>query len=1064
MNPYNEELVEDSAMELLKELGWDHRNCNDEFSQGSSPLGRENKREVVLTTKLRPALERLNPDASSTAINAAIEELTRSRAVMNPAEANWTIYELLKNGVNVTTTDADDDVETDETLKVIDWENPENNDFFVASQFWIAGDMYNKRADAIGFINGLPLVLIEFKRMDEDLYTAFGGNITDYKSTIPQLFWYNALIILSNGLESRIGSLTAEWEHFTKWKKVESEDEPGEVSLETILKGICDHRRLLDIIENFTLFMDAQDGLIKLIAKNHQYLGVNNTLEALHARESNQGKLGVFWHTQGSGKSISMIFFAQKVLRKIPGGWRFVIVTDRNELDKQIYKNFADCRGVITQSEVHAEDIQHLQQLLSEDHRYVFTLIQKFQTNDDEEHPLLSDNSKVIVITDEAHRSQYHTFALNMRTALPNAAFIAFTGTPLIEGEQERTRQVFGEYVSKYNFKQSVDDGATVPLYYENRVPEMELDNEQFNEEFQRILEAAELNETQESRIEREFASEYQVITRGERLEAIAEDIVSHFMGRGHRGKAMVVSIDKATAVKMYDKVQEHWKCYRERLESELRDAPDRERETLEADIQFMKQTDMAVVVSPSANEIAKLQAKGVDITPHRQRINTQDLDAKFKDSDDPFRIVFVCAMWMTGFDVPACSTIYLDKPQRDHTLMQTIARANRVFGDKVNGLIVDYIGISQNLEKALATYADGTDPEGRIPIHDKSELVETLRSSIADINEFCANLAVDLPQIVAETEQLEQIRMIARAVNHILANDNTRQDYLQRASQTSKLHKAILPDPAANEFSQICFLINTIANTITKRIRPLTPSADISDVTQAIEELLDRSIVPTSYTIDTNPEPQPVVNLNEIDFDQLRERFRIQYKYIEVERLRTSISRQLSEMVRRNRTRTNYQERFEQIIAAYNEAVMNADGLDVDAINVDEWFEQLIALANELIEEDCRAVTERLSEEELALFDLLTQPEIDLNEAEREEVKAISKKLLIKLKQEKLVLDWRNRQQSRAAVKVTVAEILDGLPERYTQEIYDRKCEVVYQHIYDCYYGAGNSIYSTAA
>ena len=508
----------------------------------------------------------------------------------------------------------------------------------------------------------------------------------------------------------------------------------------------------------------------------------------------------------------------------------------------------------------------------------------------------------------------------------------------------------------------------------------------------------------------------------------------------------------------MYDKVKQHWKCYRERLESELRGAPDRERETLEADIQFMKQTDMAVVVSPSPNEIANLEARGVDITPHRQRINTQDLDAKFKKPEDPFRIVFVCAMWMTGFDVPACSTIYLDKPQRGHTLMQTIARANRVFGDKVNGLIVDYIGISRNLEEALATYADGTDPEGRIPIQDKSELVEKLRRSIADINELCANLDVDLPQIVAETEQLEQIRLIAGAVDRILANDKSKQSYLQRASQISKLHKAILPDPAANEFSQICFLINTIANTIAQKIRPLTPSADISDVTQAIEDLLNRSIVPTSYTIDTNPEPQPVVNLSEIDFDQLRERFRIQYRYIEVERLRTSISRQLSEMVRRNRTRINYQERFEQIIAEYNEAAISADGT-----NVDEWFEQLIALANELIEEGCRAVTERLSEEELAVFDLLTQPEIDLTQAEKEEVKAISKKLLIKLKQERLVLDWRNTQQARAGVKVTINRTLEILPECYTDAMYDQKREVVYQHIYDSYAGAGTSIYSPA-
>ena len=522
-NQYSEDLlVEQTAIALLAEMGWETLDCYDEFDQGISPLGRENRGEVVLTTRLRAALERLNPDASSEAIDGAIEELTRSRATMSLVEANWEIYKLLKDGVKVTVTDSDDEGETVVDLKVIDWEQPENNDFFLASQLWIAGEMYTRRPDAIGFINGLPLALMEFKRIDENLYAAYDDNLRDYKDTIPHLFWYNALIILSNGSESRVGSLTARWEHFTEWKRVESEDEPGAVSLETILKGICDHRRLLDIIENFTLFMEAQGGLMKLTAKNHQYLGVNSAVEALGTKESNQGKLGVFWHTQGSGKSISMIFFAQKVLRKIPGGWRFVIVTDRKELDAQIYKNFADSRGVVTQQEVHAEDIQGLRQLLREDHRYIFTLIQKFQTNDDEPHPVLSDNSKVIVITDESHRSQYDTLALNMRTALPNAGFIAFTGTPLIAGE-ERTREVFGEYVSIYDFKQSVEDGATVPLYYENRVPRMELTNEHLNEELEGILEAAEIDETQESRVEQEFAIQYHVITREERLEASRE-------------------------------------------------------------------------------------------------------------------------------------------------------------------------------------------------------------------------------------------------------------------------------------------------------------------------------------------------------------------------------------------------------------------------------------------------------------------------------------------------------------------------------------------------------------
>ena len=381
--------------------------------------------------------------------------------------------------------------------------------------------------------------------------------------------------------------------------------------------------------------MEPQGGLIKLIGKNHQYLGVNNAIDALRGVGSNQGKLGVFWHTQGSGKSISMIFFAQKVLRKMPGGWRFVIVTDRKELDDQIYNNFSNSRGVVTQGEVHAEDIQHLRQLLSEDHRYIFTLIQKFQTNNDEPHPVLSDNSNIIVITDESHRSQYDTLALNMRKALPNAAFIAFTGTPLIAGE-ERTREVFGEYVSIYDFKQSVEDGATVPLYYENRVPRMELTNEELNEELEGIFEAAELDETQERRIEQEFV-QYQVITREERLEAIAEDIVSHFMGRGYRGKAMVISIDKATAVKMYDKVGEHWRNYREGLQATLRDTTaDEERGALQETIRYMEETDMAVVVSQSQNEISDLRARGVDITPHRQRMNTQDLDAKFKKTRGP--------------------------------------------------------------------------------------------------------------------------------------------------------------------------------------------------------------------------------------------------------------------------------------------------------------------------------------------------------------------------------------------------------------------------------------------
>ena len=571
MNPYSEdELIEQPAIALLTEMGWETQNGYSEFNQGrESLLGRQTKSEVILTARLQPALQRLNPKAAQDSIAKAIEELTQSRSFMSRVEANREIYSLLKDGVKVTITEPDGEGETVEVLRIIDWDDPKNNDFFVASQFQITGDMYTRRPDIVCFVNGIPLILMEFKRIDVHLRAAYDDNLRDYKDTIPHLFWYNAFVILSNGTESKVGSLTAEWEHFAEWKRIQREDEPPTVSLQTILKALCTPERFLDVVENFILFLEVQGGLVKILAKNHQYLGVNNTIESLKQIENNLGKLGVFWHTQGSGKSLSMLFFAQKVLRRMPGNWTFVVVTDRAALDDQIYKTFASTVGVLTQQEVHAESVVHLRQLLQEDHRYIFTLIHKFQTQGGERHPILSERSDIVVITDEAHRSQYDTLALNMRTALPNAAFVAFTGTPLMTGE-EKTKSVFGDYVSVYDFNQSILDGATVPLYYENRVPTLHLMNEDFNEDIEQILENAELDETQEVKLEHEFAREYHLITRDERLETIAEDIVSHFMGRGYQGKAMVISIDKATAVKMFDKVQKHWKRYIERLKSEM--------------------------------------------------------------------------------------------------------------------------------------------------------------------------------------------------------------------------------------------------------------------------------------------------------------------------------------------------------------------------------------------------------------------------------------------------------------------------------------------------------------
>ena len=742
MSDYSEDsLVEQPSIALFAQMGWETINGRYEFDQaGSSPLGREAKSEVVLTARLRPVLERLNPDLPTEALGQAIEELTRDRRAMAPAQANREIYLLLKNGVPVKFRALDGEGETVESVRLIDWTTPASNDFLLVNQFWITGEMQTRRADLVGFVNGIPLVFIELKAIHVRLETAYTGNLRDYKNSVPQLFWYNALVILSNGSYSRVGSMTASWEHFVEWKKINDEGEEGVISLETMIRGICDATRLLDLVENFTLFMEAQGGLIKLLGKNHQYLGVNNAIEAFSDINRREGKLGVFWHTQGSGKSVSMICFAQKILRRIDGNWAFVIITDRQELDHQIYKNFA-AAGVVTEQGAQATSSHHLRQLLTEDHRYVFTLIHKFRTEKGEEHPVLSERSDIIVITDEAHRSQYDTLALNMRTALPNASFIAFTGTPLIVGE-EKTREIFGDYVSVYDFRQSVEDGSTVPLYYENRIPELQLTNENLNEDMERLLEDAELDEAQEKKLEREFARQYHLITREGRLETIAEDLVRHFIGRGFPGKAMVISIDKATAVRMYDKVQTHWQAQMSHLMDEMAEVSKEKRLALQERFQFMESTDMAVVVSSSQNEIEEMEAKSLDIEPHRRRMVSEDLESKFKDPDDPFRIVFLCAMWLTGFDAPSCSTIYLDKPMRNHTLMQTIARANRVFREKVNGLIVDYVGVFRDLEKALAIYGESGNPgSGDSPVKDKAALIALLQQSMAEMERvLCGN------------------------------------------------------------------------------------------------------------------------------------------------------------------------------------------------------------------------------------------------------------------------------------------------------------------------------------
>lgn len=1064
-HPDAEEALERATVELFQSLQYTTINAYEEIN-GKMVTGRETLDEVVLTPRLRAALLSLNPTLPENALNAAVEQLTADQSLLSLAAANQHIYLLLKNGVKVTFKD-DSGEDVTETVKVIDWspDRAEKNDFLAVQQLWVLSrnGLYKRRADIVLFVNGLPLVFIELKASHKNVENSYKNNFLDYKETIPHIFWYNAFIILSNGRYSRIGTVTASWEHFHEWKKISDEREAGRISLETMLLGTCEASRLLDLAENFILFQRSSGGVIKILARNHQYLGVNNAIQGVTAIEQNHGRLGVFWHTQGSGKSYSMVFFSQKVMRKLSGNWTFVIVTDRDDLDEQIYTTFADVGAVpIVQGQknnTQAQTGDELKRLLRDDNRYVFTLIQKFHTRDGQQYPMLSSRDDIIVMTDEAHRSQYDTFAANMRAALPNAAFIGFTGTPLMAGE-EKTRQVFGEYVSIYDFKQSVEDKATVPLFYENRIPTLQLTNEELNEDMADILDTAMIDEDAEAQVERRFRQEYQIITRENRQDTIAQDIVEHYLergfaGRGYHSKAMVICVDKLTTLRMHQRVTRRWQEKQAALEQELATVTDAEqRATLEARIAFMRSTDMAVVISQAQNEIEYFRRFGIDILPHRQRIVREGLDEKFKKPDDPFRVVFVCAMWMTGFDAPSCSTIYLDKPMRNHTLMQTIARANRVFREKQEGVIVDYIGVFRNLEQALAIYGKGSgdSEDGVTPVKPKSELIEKLREKVEEVQTFSNSLHIDLDALQASTG-FDREAMKISAVEAILTSDETRLKFAMFVRDVSRLFRSILPDPLSSEFYPTYKLLNVLAETV---IEETSLDVDTTQIEEEIGALLDRSVRAEEYVIEADPAAiERRLDLSRIDFDALREQFEQGQKRSATEKLKGSISRRLSALVGQNRTRMDYQETFQNMLQEYN----------AGAVNVDVMFERLMAFVQDLSIEEQRSISENLTEEELAIFDLLTKPNVELTHDERADVKRAAQDLLTTLKSEKLVLDWRRHQPTRAGVKESIKVVLDqALPEKYDMALYEQKCEAIYQHIYEHYFGAGQSVYTLTA
>ncbi len=1059
-NFISEDDIEQAILQKLsaEPFGYEILRCNpspDKRESLPDGTGRDNKKQCVLPQILRESLARLNPGIPEEKLAEIARDLCRDFSASDMTATNYLYYNQIRNNIQIKLRrNGKGDFDF---VKLVDFKHPENNTFTAVSQMWIQGRVYWRRPDVLIFINGLPMVFIELKNSIVKVEEAYNDNLQNYRKDIPNLFAFNQICVISNGLETRLGAFNAPYSHFFEWLKVDSEKERpdrkaikaaasvGESSVKYFIDGLLRKERLIDYIENFIMFRSQKN---KIIAKNHQYFGVNNLMESVKNRAKLQGKLGVFWHKQGSGKSYSMIFFVRKVRRKITGNFTFLIITDRDDLDGQIHKYFVKTEVIGPKEECQPENGEKLRRYLQKNNTFIFTLIHKFRYDKGKKYPVLSTRDDIIVLVDEAHRTQYKDLAENMRTALPRANYIAFTGTPLL-GSKRLTNQWFGNYVSEYNFAQSVEDGSTVPLFYSRRVPEVGLKNDFLDDDVVDIIEEENLNEDETRLLENSASRILEVIKREDRIDKIAQDIAHHFPRRGFLGKGMVVSVDKYTAVKMYDKVQHYWAIEKQKIMQERNTAATKEkRDELTRILNYMNRVEMAVIVSEEADEDQKFQKQGLDITIHRQKMNTitpegDDIEDRFKDPEDPLQLVFVCAMWLTGFDVENLSTLYLDKPMKGHTLMQAIARANRVYQGKPCGIIVDYVNVFKYMQKALTEYAAGADGKD-FPAKDIDQLLKLIDQAVAEADEFLLGIGIDIGAIVAESSTLDRLDKLRDAYDTIIANDETKDKFKVILNTLMNLHEASRPEIFEKgwdneKFSPLAYLYGLFCHTIDdeKVNRARLRMAQVLDTSVSSQQAKAND---KGYAIHQGK----VIDLSKIDVEKLKKEIKVaKYKAIEIDDLKAFIEKALQQMLSRNCTRQKFSQRFRGIIDRYN-----AGGSENE-----DYYEQLLQLIEDLKAEEKRPEAEGLTEEELEIFDMLVAGK-KLTKAEVQAVKLSARNLFQKLsaqKSELMVVDWYRDEQPRAKVKSAIEESLNAdLPMSYDKEMFAAKTDLLLTHFID--------------
>jgi len=992
--------IEELFLNILSDVGYSVK-----FGPDISPGGKEQEREYsdpILTDRLKERIQLINPEIPIEAIEEAIR-IIRKNDSQDLVSNNHDFHNLLVNGIDVQYRKKNGSIKHDKVF-IFDFNHPENNEFLAVNQFTIIENKRERRPDIVLFANGIPIVLIELKNPEDENATIWSAyrQIQTYLSEIPSIFGFNELCIVSDGIDSRYGTITSPRERYSEWKTVAYERPKDLTQFETLIRGFLTPNVLLDVVRNFIVYeMDRSNGAVRIskkVAAYQQYNATNKALLSTIKAIDSDHKAGIVWHTQGSGKSLTMVFYTGKlVLEPKMENPTIIVLTDRNDLDDQLFGTFARCQELLRQEPSQADSRESLKSLINvASGGIVFATIQKFLPEEGNDFPLLSERKNIVVIADEAHRSQYgfradisredadikYGYAKYLRDAVPNATFIGFTGTP-IEKEDRSTPQVFGKYVDVYDVQQAVEDGSTVRIYYESRLAKIDLKPEErphIDQEFEEVTEGEEISAKE--KLKSKWARVEAVVGSENRIKTIAKDMVEHWESRSSvlEGKAMIVTMSRRIAIELHNEIV--------KLRPQWYDPDD-------------DKGKIKVIMTGSA-------ADGPEWQEHiRNKQRRQHLAERMKDPNDPLTIVIVRDMWLTGFDAPSLHTMYIDKPMQGHTLMQAIARVNRVFRDKPGGLIVDYLGLAFELKKALSQYTEGDRRETGIPIDQAIAIMEEKYDIItAMFNGF------DYRSFFTDDTK-ERLSVIEKAMDHILSQDDGKERYIRNVTELTKAFALVVPDPSALRIRDDVGFFQAVRSALIKNTESRRVDSGVSET--AIKQILSKALV-SDRVIDIFA----AAGLNKPDISILSDEFLAEVrdmpqKNLAFEMLKKLLNDQIRIRLKKNIVQQrSFLDLLEKAIKAYTNK----------SIETAEIIQELIDLAKKIREEQNRGKDIGLNEDEVAFYDALADNESAKQVLGDETLRTIARELVVTVKKN-ITIDWSVRESVQAKLRVIVKKIL---------------------------------------